>query len=131
MSEVTEFMVWRSALADTPDRLRSLAGNSSDQATAVVERMERRDAEAVVRLAALLGVEAPAPPSDRAADPVTAFAAGRARLLELLAAVDGTTLHRQIRLADRRTLDPWRLAGELAEHDVQSLAEIRRLGQRT
>jgi len=58
---------------------------------------------------------------------VTAFAAGRERLLTLLTSVDGSTLHRQTRLADRRTLDPWRLAGELAEHDVQSLAALRRL----
>jgi len=129
VSEVTEFLVWRSALAETPRRLRSLVTNLSEQSAAVVERMVRRDVESVAHLGALLDVDASLTPLPPATDPVSEFAAGRERLLALLAVVDGSSLHREMRLADRRTLDPWRLAGELAEHDVRSLAELRRLGQ--
>ncbi len=129
MSEVTEFLVWRSALAETPSRLRQVIGTRRGPEATIVERMAARDAEATARLAGLLGVETDVPESATVADQVSGFAAGRTRLLALLALVDGSSLHREVRLADRRVLDPWRLAGDLAEHDVQSLAEIRRLGQ--
>jgi len=129
MSEVTEFLVFCSALAETPARLERLRQRSGGVVgTGILERMAAVEALALARLEVLLagGTELPdtvEAPAD--GDPMDRFLAARRRLLELLDGVDQTTLHREGRLSSGRVLDPWRLAGELADHDVRSLAALR------
>lgn len=125
MTEATEFMVWRRALAETGARLAGLCAGAPPGARAVVEAMIRHDGIATARLASLLGVATPEAAAEGAG--VEGFRAGRRRLLDLLARVDATSLHREMRLPSGKTLDPWRMAGELAELDVRHLAELRRL----
>ncbi len=130
MSEVTEFLVWRSALADTPTRLATLLAAASDAAE-VLARMARSESLAVAVLEHLVAGRCgpPPEPTEPAAgwrdDPLGAFLGLRSQLLELLDRVDRTTLHATTRLASGRPVDPWRLAGDLADHDVRCLAELR------
>lgn len=133
MSEATEFIVFCSALRDTPGRVRRLAGGDlPGPAVELLERMARNEALALAQLRALLGGEEAlpedaSPPSAGQAGPVDRFLELRHRLLELLNGVDGPLLHREGRLPSGRRLDPWRLAGNLADHDVRCLAELASL----
>lgn len=129
MSEATEFLVWRSALVDTAARLRSLAGTATT--FEVLAGMAQEEARAVAVLEHILAArpdpppEPDQPPPGWREDPLAAFLALRGRLLALLDRVDHTTLHATTRLASGRPVDPWRLAGDLADHDVQALAQLR------
>ncbi len=131
MSEITEFLVFCSALRDTPGTLRSLGLPPGDPGVSEVLRaMIEEDRRATARLEALLsdsdtlpGDLPPTPPGD---DLLATFEEHRQRLLELLDTVDATTLHATGRLPSGRELDPWRLAGNLADHDVRCLARLRR-----
>ncbi len=125
MTEATEFLVWCRGLAETPERLRRLLARApTAAASGVVASMVRHDRAALSRLAEMVG--APAQPAVTAGDGPEDFAAGRRRLVSMLERVDGSCLHRELLLPSGKALDPWRLAGELAELDVRHLAEIRR-----
>ncbi len=131
MSEVTEFLVWRSALADTATSVAALDAIPA-AADEILEDMARHEAAAVAVLEHILAGR-PGPPPEPAdfptgdgAEPITAFLRRRRRLLDLLDRVDHTTLHATTRLASGRPVDPWRLAGDLADHDVRFLFQLRR-----
>lgn len=129
MSEVTEFLVWRSALGDMPARITALGGEDTT-ATEIYLRMAHTEAVAVATLEHLIAGRAgpapePAGPEGGDPDPLARLLALRRRLLDLLDRVDLSNLHAATRLASGRPLDPWRLAGDLADHDVRCLAELR------
>ncbi len=130
MSEATEFLVFCSALRETPERLRNLAGAAmGERIRAVLEEMVAAEAVAIARLEALLAGEVELPGEVELSgtdDPLHRFLDLRRRLLELLDRVDGATLHRVGRLPSGRPLDPWRLAGNLVDHDVRCLAGFHR-----
>lgn len=128
MSEAGEFLVFLSALRETPRRLSELG----TVPIRVWEDLIRGEATACARLELLLGSPAPdelpeaaAPPQDWETSPASVFGRLRDRLLELLDTVGGETLHRTGTLPSGKTLDPWRLAGELAQRDVATLARLR------
>jgi hypothetical protein len=133
VSEATEFLVFCSALRDTARRLRRVVGAELPPAALqVVERMAGNEVLALARLQALLEgnrvlPEEVTPPSVGRSCPLDRFLECRLKLLELLDGVNGPILHREGRLPSGRFLDPWRLAGHLADHDVQCLAKLRGL----
>jgi len=136
MSEVTEFMVWRSALADTPPRvaaaLSTLPTPLPSSVTYFLVDTVRSEAAALARLEALLArdpgplPEAADPPAGWQADPAAAWAALRERILALLDRVGEESLLASARLPSGKPLSPYSLAGELANHDVLMLAQLRR-----
>jgi len=128
VSEITEFLVFCSALRDTPGTLRSLGLPPGDPE--VLRAMIEEDRRAIARLGALLSgsdvLPGDLPPIPPGHDLLATFEKYRERLLELLETVDATTLHATGRLPSGRELDPWRLAGNLADHDVRCLGRLRR-----
>jgi len=132
MSEATEFLVFCSALRETPGRLKEFGkGRADERVQAILGEMADAETLAVAELEAILagGGELPAErvgsSVSRSEDPLRQFLDRRRRLLELLDGVDGATLHRTGRLPSGRPLDPWRLAGNLADHDVRCMARLR------
>ncbi len=130
MSEITEFLVFRSALAATPAALwRLVPRPPGTGAGKILHRMITAERLALVQLQALLGGRTSLPASVPADTPegdlLEAFSALREDLLHLLDSVDASTLHATGRLPSGRELDPWRLAGNLADHDVRCLASLR------
>ncbi len=131
MSEATEFLVFCSALRQTPGRLEALVEQvGAERARPVLERMAGNEATAAAQLEALLSGRSALPdhvPMDRQGNPLEVFLAARSHLLRLLDEVNGERLHSEGKLPSGRILDPWRLAGNLADHDVRHLAELGRL----
>ena len=130
MSEITEFLVFLSALRSTPGTLRGLVGKRPEpREEEILRTMIAEDRRATARLEVLVsgGRELPGdvPGDPPSGDPLAVFEAGRRRLLALLDTVDAATLHATGRLPSGRELDPWRLAGNLADHDVHCIARLR------
>lgn len=130
MSEATEFLVFCSALRETPERLRELGIREGDgDSEAILEEMANTEAMAVTNLEEILAGQEEltgGATSSKEGNPLRRFLGLRQRLLEALEGIDTTNLHKVGRLPSGRQLDPWRLAGSLADHDVQCLAKLRR-----
>lgn len=128
-------MIWRSALAEGPARLRAvlaaLPSPLPDHILSALGEMVRSESAALARLEALLRDEdgtlpgEVGPPADWHQDPAATWSRLRRQLLVLLDRVDMDHLLASARLPSGQPLSPYRLAGELADHDVRMVAWLR------